>query len=176
MDEPTAQKIMTHYVERIWKVKLSPYKTGPDLRHKGNAIEVKGSKFKVSKAVGQFSRYATEFNQFGIAFPVGALNSKNLFHLHVLGTFWYPTFRKFLTIYLIYEKTESYGVLKISNASDLLRRILEMEPKVTVKLEENKALEKINRIKSIIKEIDPMIRYFAYNMVDSDTTTEWFTK
>lgn len=98
MDEVTAQGIMGRYIERIWKVKLTPYKTGPDFRHKGNAIEVKGGEFKVSRAVSQFSRYALEFNEFGVAFPVDALNSRNLFHLYVLGTFWYPTFRKFLSV------------------------------------------------------------------------------
>jgi len=29
-------------------------------------------------------------------------------------------------------------------------------------------------MKIIIKELDPMIRFFAGSMVDSDTTTEWF--
>ena len=176
MDEPTAQNIIARYVERVWKVKLAPYKTGPDFRHRGNAIEVKGSNFKVSKVVSQFSRYATEFNEFGIAFPIDALNNTNLFHLYVLGTFWYPTFRKFLSVYLIFERKESYGVLRISDASELLRRILEMESKITVKLEEKQVLERISRMKFIIKDLDSMIRLFAGNMVDSDTTTEWFTK
>lgn len=176
MDEAKAQNIIAHYVERVWKVKLAPYKTGPDFRHKGNAIEVKGSNFKVSKVVGQFSRYATEFNEFGIAFPIDALNGTNLFYLYVLGTFWYPTFRKFLSVFLIFERKESYGVLRISDAGELLRRILEMESKITVELEEKQVLERINKMKSIIKDLDALIRQSAGKMVDSDTTTEWFTK
>jgi len=135
----------------------------------------KGSRFRVSRAVNQFSRYATEFNEFGVAFPIDALNATNLLHLHVLGTIWYSAFSKFLSVYLILEKKQAYGILRISDASDLLRRILDTF-KETSKWKEREVKKLLRKTEFFIAELDSLIRHGASVMVDSDSSTAWLLR
>ena len=174
MNEKVAQTVMSLYLKELWGVKLSPKAVGADFRHKGNAIEVKGSGLRVSQAINQFSRYATEFNDFGIAFPFDALNATNLFHLHVLGTIWYPAFSKFLSVYLIFRDADAgrYGVLRISDASNLLRMIFDVLKK-TYRWEEKEITKLLEKTEYFIKSLDPLIQRGAVSMIMSDSRTTW---
>jgi len=176
MKEKKAQYIMSKYLEKSWGVRLDPNPGGADFRHKGNAIEVKGSGFRVSQAVNQFSRYATEFNKFGIAFPTDALNATNLFHLHVLGTIWYPTFNKFLYVYLIFEEGQKYGIMEITDASNVLRMILDEFNEILKIWEADKIKKLLNRTELFIRKLNTWIRVAARRKVESDPNTIWIEK
>ena len=175
MNEKVAQTVMSRYLKELWGVKLSPKAVGADFRHEGNAVEVKGSRFRVSQMVNQFMRYATEFSEFGVAFPVIALRATNLFHLHVLGTIWYPAFRKYLSVYLIWEGEHKYGILKISDASDVLRRIFNIL-KEKYRWEGKEVTKLLEKTEFFIKQLDPLILYGAISMIESDSSTTWISK
>lgn len=176
MDEELAQKIMAIYLKIEWGVKLKPRKSGPDFLHKGKAIEVKGSDLKVANAVLQFARYTNEYTDFGLAFPYDALSGKNLIQIHVLSKIWYTMFNKFLTVYLIREQSERYGVLKIYSASDLIRMICEHLNLATLWRE--KDMEKLlkNIELTIKKSFNYTMRNEAKSLVDTDNDTIWLPK
>jgi hypothetical protein len=176
MEEELAQKIMAKYLEeRDWKVKLKSRPSGPDFLYQGKAIEVKGSDLSVTTAALQFARYAHEYTEFGIAFPVDALNGKNLIQIHFLSQIWSRMFGKSLTLYLITEQDDRYGVSKIYNANDLLGRICYYLTQEDILRE--KSLEKLLKyIESLMQDFDPIVRLEAYSFINADYSTVWFLK
>jgi len=172
MNEATAQEVIARYLEEEWKVKLSPRKSGPDFLYRGRIIEVKGSDFRVSKAVRQFARYATEYADFAIAFPADALNSINLIQLHVLGSIWYRAFGQFLTVYLILGKEERFGVLKISDATDLLYKVV-THIRENLIWDRKEMAKLLSSTEFLIKELERVIIFATTEMVDTASDTRW---
>ena len=174
MDEATAQSIMSIYLKGHWGVKLNPRKSGPDFLYKGKAVEVKGSDFRVRDVILQFARYASEYTEFGIAFPTDALNCANLVQFHVLGTVWYTAFNKFLTLYLIRQRNDRYGVLRVYDATDLLGKICYHLKKAPI-WRETDIRKLLKNVKGTAKCLDDIISHEAGAIVDLDYKTQWLS-
>ena len=175
MEENVVQEIMSRYLESEWSVKLQPRKVGPDFLFKGKAIETKPTDFKVTDVTNQLARYASEYTEFGLAFPADALNSANLIALHILGTIWYPAFEKWLTVYLIHETPQYYGVLKIPDVSDLIGRICTRIKNLGT-LKEKDTHKLIANIESISKGLDKVTILSCINEIENNTSIRWITK
>lgn len=172
MDEETAQSIMSKYLKREWDVDLTPRRSGPDFLYKGKAVEVKGSDFRVREVILQFARYAAEYTELGIAFPTDALNSANLLQFHVLGTVWYEAFNKYLTLYLIRQRNERYGVMRIYDATNLLREICSHLKKAKL-WQETDIKKLLKNVKIAARTLDDIISHEAGAIVDLDSSTKW---
>lgn len=172
MDEATAQNIMSKYLKREWGVELNARKSGPDFLYKGKAVEVKGSDFRVKDVILQFARYASEYTEFGIAFPTDALNCSNLLQFHVLGTVWYRAFDKFLTVYLIRQHNNRYAVLRVYDATDLLGRICSHLKEAPI-WDEKDIKKLLKNVKHAAKVLDDIISHEAGAIVNLDSRTQW---
>lgn len=175
MDEAIAQKIMSEYLERVWNVKLEPKLSGPDFLYKGRAVEVKGSDFKVSNIALQLTKYGAESEELGFAFPVDALDSTNLIHLHSLGTIWYNAFEKYLEVYVIVELEHKYAVLKFSNAADLVYNIFSYI-RENSKLNKRELSKLLEDVPTFTKNLDSMIHEALTQIITSREQTVWLDK
>lgn len=175
MDEVTAIKVMVEYLKRVWDIKLEPKRSGPDFLYKGKAVEVKGTKFKVGSVALQLTKYGAESDEFGIAFPVDALDSMNLIHLHSLGTIWYNAFEKYLAVYVILDLEHKYAVSKFYNAADLIYKIFSYIKDYSKlnKKELNKILEDVP---TFTKNLKFMIHEALHQLITNDKETVWLNK
>ena len=173
IDEPQAQKIMQKFLEKKWNIKLRPRVSGPDFLHKGDAVEVKGSNFKVVGNIKQLAKYAQEYREFGLAFPTDAVNIENLVQLHIFGSIFYKAFSKFLRIHFITEKEEGrFGVLEFYDASDILPKVInrikefgDWKESDSTKLREN--------ITFTLKKSDEILAHASKLIVQENSSTEW---
>jgi len=165
MDEKTVKQVIMKYLSKQG-IRFSPKKekaAGPDILIDGTALEIKGKTFNIKSALEQFIKYALEYTDLQIGFPIETLSIEFIYSLYALE--WAVKYRPpsgphLIKTYLVCKSNgEEYCVERFESIEALLEDVKEkigQKAYLAVKSDEalmKNALEIGSNINKVIKKL-----------------------